>query len=65
MIALEIIGAAAAVITIFSAGVAAGRYLSHNQKRPPVASETLGGLNDLLIIFGLTVYRWCPSYFYY
>ena len=32
MIALEIIGAAAAVITIFSAGVAVGRYLSHNQK---------------------------------
>ena len=32
MIALEIIGAAAAVITIFSAGVAVGRYLSDNQK---------------------------------
>ena len=32
MIALEIIGAAAAVITIFSAEVAVGRYLSHNQK---------------------------------
>ena len=32
MIALEIIGAAAAVITIFSAGVAVGKYLSRNQK---------------------------------
>lgn len=32
MIAIEIIGAAATVITIFSAGVAVGKYLSHNQK---------------------------------
>lgn len=32
MIVLEIIGAASAVITIFSAGVAVGKYLSRNQK---------------------------------
>ena len=32
MIALEIIGAAAAVITIFSAGVTVGMFISNNQK---------------------------------
>lgn len=35
MMVLEIIGAAAAVITIFSAGVAVGKYLSSNQKDRP------------------------------
>lgn len=33
MIALEIIGPAAAVITIFSAGVAVGRFLSKQNDR--------------------------------
>ena len=32
MIALEIIGAVDAIVTIFSAGVAVGKYLSCNQK---------------------------------
>lgn len=35
MMVLEIIGTAAAVITIFSAGVAVGKYLSSNQKDRP------------------------------
>lgn len=33
MIAIEIIGAAAAVITIFSAGVAVGRFIGHKNDR--------------------------------
>ena len=32
MIVIEIIGATAAVVTIFSAGVAVGKYFSYNQK---------------------------------
>ena len=35
MMVLEIIGAVAAVITIFSAGVAVGKFLSCNQKDRP------------------------------
>ena len=35
MMVLEIIGAAAAVITIFSAGVAVGKFLFCNQKDRP------------------------------
>ena len=31
MIALEILGAVAAALTIFSAGVAVGRYIEHNK----------------------------------
>lgn len=31
MIAFEVLGAAAAVITIFSAGVAVGRYIEHSK----------------------------------
>lgn len=31
MIAIEIIGSAAAVITIFSAGVAVGRFINQNK----------------------------------
>ena len=33
MIALEVLGAAAAVITIFSAGVAVGKYISKQKDR--------------------------------
>lgn len=33
MIAFEILGAAAAVITIFSAGVAIGRFIEHKNDR--------------------------------
>ncbi len=33
MMAIEIIGAAAAVITIFSAGVAVGRFIEHKNDR--------------------------------
>ena len=33
MIALDVVGAAAAVITIFSAGVAVGRFIEHKNDR--------------------------------
>ena len=45
MMVLEIIGAAAAVITIFSAGVAVGKFLSCNQKDRPQPGK-LGDLDD-------------------
>ena len=32
MVVIEIIGAVAAIITIFSAGVAVGRYISKNDR---------------------------------
>ncbi len=31
MIAIEIVGAIASVITIFSAGIAVGRFIEHNK----------------------------------
>lgn len=34
MIVVEVLGAVASIITIFSAGVAAGRYLEHKNDRP-------------------------------
>ena len=35
MIAIEIVGAIASVITIFSAGIAVGRFIEHNKNDRP------------------------------
>ena len=46
MMVLEIIGAAAAVITIFSAGVAVGKCISKNQKAKFILANDMAiGLN--------------------
>ena len=52
MLVLEIIGAAAAVITIFSAGIAVGKYISRNQKDRHQSWKNFGDLNDFQINLG-------------
>ncbi|MBQ1173440.1 MAG: hypothetical protein IIX48_12740 [Lachnospiraceae bacterium] len=57
MIAIEIIGSAAAVITIFSAGVAVGRFINQNKNDRHKLPKTLAIILINKHSLGQTVYR--------